>query len=66
MLKYIVIAAIALSIGACTGLTIRPGNGGTGSVTVKPGAPVIQEQKGDGERGRVQTDGYETTVTPAP
>jgi len=58
-MKYILVAMIALGLGACAqGVTIRPGNGATGSITIKPHNPVIKEQKGDGERGQVQTDGF--------
>lgn len=65
MLKYISIIAVAFSLGACAqGITISPGNGGVGKVTVKPAAPNIKEQFGDGEKGQIQTTVPEAPVTP--
>lgn len=60
MLKYIVIAAVALSIGACS-FVVKPGTlGATGGVAVniKPGAPKFPDTRGDGQYGQVQVDGF--------
>lgn len=61
MTKYIIMVIAALTIGACT---IRPGTpGATGAgITIKPGVPVAPLDRGDGERGQVQVDGFKDPV----